>query len=61
MDAASYRRLVRDDPDALPIKVFEKGHHRRYEGGLVAGNGAQEGRVDLLVRGEVAEPAREAG
>ena len=56
VDAARDRRLFRDDPDALPVKVFENGHERRHEGGFVAGNSAQKGRVVLLVRGEVAKP-----
>ena len=57
VDAARDRRLFRDDPDALPVKVFENGHERRHEGGFVAGNSAQKGRVVLLVRGEFAKPA----
>ena len=57
VDAARDRRLFRDDPDALPVKVFENGHERRHERGLVSGNSAHEGRVVFFVRCEVAEPA----
>ena len=61
VDAARDRQFFRDDPDALPVEVFEEGHERRHEGGLVTGNGAHEGRVDLLILGEVAEPLSGAG
>ena len=57
VDPARDRRHLRDDPDALPGEVLEEGHDRRHKGGLVAGTGAQEGRVHALVRAESAEPS----